>query len=83
MAAGVPVVAENRFGWPEMIRHGETGLLCDTPADFTAALARLAADEPYRMQLAENARRAVEAMADPALLGRQWRELFEKVGTEP
>ncbi|MFC6014740.1 glycosyltransferase family 4 protein [Plantactinospora solaniradicis] len=38
MATGTPVVALNRGAVPELIRHGETGLICDDPADLAPAL---------------------------------------------
>lgn len=42
MAAGVPVVTQNDWGWTEMIEHGETGFLADNDcelAHYTALLA--------------------------------------------
>jgi hypothetical protein len=77
MASGVPVVAERRWGWLEMIEDGVTGMLCDTPSDFVNALARLANDEPFRLAIVENARKAVEKMTDPNRLGTQWVDLFQ------
>jgi glycosyltransferase involved in cell wall biosynthesis len=76
----VPVVAENAWGWTEMIRHGETGLLCDNPPNFSSALVRLANDELFRVSLARNARRAVERLADPQRLGAHWARLFADLG---
>jgi hypothetical protein len=83
MASGVPIVAEARWGWLEMIRHGATGLLCDTPADFANALTRLANDEPLRLSLAANARKAVEELTDPGTLLPAWRALFNSLGANP
>ena len=78
MAAGVPVVAENRGGWREMIRHGKTGYLCDTDDQFAYYSARLAYDENHRMRIARQARTALETeLADPETIWAEWRRLFE------
>ncbi|MCC6738487.1 MAG: glycosyltransferase family 4 protein [Planctomycetia bacterium] len=58
--AGLPSVATRKGGNPEVIRHGENGLLVeygDEPG-LGDALVRLAGDEALRAKLAENARRA-------------------------
>lgn len=60
MSAGVPLVVENRWGWPEMVRDGETGYLCDTTDDFVENASRLARDEVLRLRIARQARYAVE-----------------------
>lgn len=80
MAAGVPIVAERRWGWLEMIRDGETGLLCDTPDDFSNALTRLAENDVLRLSLAENARQAVEEFTDRQRLAEQWLQLLWDLG---
>lgn len=57
-ASGLPIIATNVGGTPEILRDGESALL--VPADDSAALAtaisRLARDEKLRVQLAQNAR---------------------------
>lgn len=78
MASGVPVVTENRWGWTEMIRHGETGYLADSDEELVAYAERLAGDEAHRLAIARQARAALEEeLADPPTLWRQWQELFE------
>lgn len=56
MAAGVPIVAQNEWGWREMIEHGVTGFLgsCDEELAHYAAL--LAYDEKLRLRIAHAAR---------------------------
>jgi glycosyltransferase involved in cell wall biosynthesis len=46
MATGTPVVALNRGAVPELVRHGETGLICDDPAELPRALRDVAAIDP-------------------------------------
>jgi glycosyltransferase involved in cell wall biosynthesis len=61
MATGLPVVASRVGGIPELVTHGETGLLVP-PGDAGAlagALDRLAADGEERARLGANARQRV------------------------
>ncbi len=81
MAAGVPVVAENRGGWREMIDHGRTGYLCDTDDQFAYYTARLAYDEPHRTQIARQARSTLETeLANPDVIGAAWQGLLDELG---
>ena len=80
MAAGVPVVAEGRGGWREMVRHGRTGYLCDDDDQFAYYAARLAYDEPHRMEMVHRARETLIAeLADHQTLAIAWKRLFEDV----
>ncbi|ESZ47299.1 glycosyltransferase family 4 protein [Mesorhizobium sp. RSR565B] len=60
-AAGLPVVAQDIAGVPEVVRHGQTGFL--TPpgdvAAFASAIARLLANNDERTIMAAQARRFV------------------------
>jgi len=80
MAAGVPIVAENRGGWREMIRHGRTGFLCDSDDQFAYYTARLAYDEAYRMRVVRDARTVLETeLAHPEDVWGGWNRLIEGV----
>jgi hypothetical protein len=80
MACGVPVVAQNRWGWKEMIRHGETGFLADSQDELAYYAARLAYDEDLRMEITYRARRALDKqLADPAAIWSGWQRLFESL----
>ena len=62
MAMELPVVALNSGGTPEVVVHGETGLLSD-PGDLdalTAHLVRLLDDPDERARMGERGRRLVE-----------------------
>jgi len=77
MASGVPVVAQNQWGWRDMIRHGETGFLCDTAEEIIHYTTQIARDEGLRLRLADEARRRLEQeLANPEPIGEQWRALF-------
>jgi len=60
MAAGLPVVA-NPVGMNRtMVIDGETGFLAETPADWAAAIERLALDPALRRQMGAAGRRLLE-----------------------
>ncbi|MGI8836166.1 MAG: glycosyltransferase family 4 protein [Pyrinomonadaceae bacterium] len=61
MACGVPVVGSRSGAIPELIAHGETGLLA-APRDadsFAAAIEKLAVDTELRREMGEKARKRV------------------------
>lgn len=57
MAVGVPVVATDVSGIPELVRHGQTGLLAPSrdPAALAAAMKRLLEDPGLGASLAGTA----------------------------
>jgi glycosyltransferase involved in cell wall biosynthesis len=77
MAAGVPIVADNQGGWCELIEQRQTGLLCDDPQQAACYLTQLAHDEPFRVQILRQARRAVEDFANPNAFWSAWKTLLE------
>jgi len=79
MAAGVPIVAQNAWGWPEMIVHGETGFLASGDQELAYYTAHLAHDNRRRMEMADAARVRVEKLANPETILAGWRELFASV----
>ncbi|ROO59889.1 glycosyltransferase involved in cell wall biosynthesis [Micromonospora sp. Llam0] len=46
MACGTPVVALNRGAVPEVVRHGETGMVCTDPAELPEAIERAGKLDP-------------------------------------
>jgi hypothetical protein len=60
MAAGVPVIASNVGGIPEIVHHGENGWLVENEsAPVAAAIRELLADHPLARRLAARGRQTV------------------------
>lgn len=78
MALGTPCVATPVTGIPEVLRHGETGLLVEeaNPASVAAAIHRLLADAGLRSRLASNARGLMERDFDVHRQAGALRALF-------
>ena len=72
MAVGTPVVALNRGAVPEVVQHGETGLVCTDPAELPDALVDAGALDP--MACAEHAR--VSFSAD--LMARRYERVYQR-----
>lgn len=80
MACGVPVVSTRVAGIPELVRHGQNGLLV-APRNVGAladALAELLGDAPRRQAMARAARRTVVEEFDLQAAARQIAGLFER-----
>jgi hypothetical protein len=81
MAGGVAIVAQNHWGWREMIRHGRTGFLADSHDELAYYAARLAYDEALRVDIIRRARKVLEEdLANPEALWAGWREALNGVG---
>jgi hypothetical protein len=60
MAAGVPVIASNVGGIPEIVRHRENGWLTENePEAVAAAIREMLADRPFALGLAARGRQTV------------------------
>jgi len=60
MAAGLPVVANPVGVQKNLVRHGETGFLVETPDEWEDAVRLLAADPELRRHMGQAGRRRVE-----------------------
>jgi glycosyltransferase involved in cell wall biosynthesis len=79
MAAGVvPVVSAIGYN-RELIRHSETGFLCETPADWEACLVQAIEDTALRQRIASAARAEVEERFDPQKIASEMARLLKDV----
>ena len=79
MAAGVPVITDNRGGVREMIVDGVDGYLCSNPKEMAERACELSRREGLRLAIAKNARDSLRELADPALIWEGWERLFKEV----
>ncbi|MEI8290501.1 MAG: glycosyltransferase family 4 protein [Verrucomicrobiota bacterium] len=83
MAAGVPVLASNVGGVPDLIEPEVTGLFChpDQPESFRTGITRLLDDRPLAQQLATNAKTAALQRFHPQAVARQHLKIYQEVLT--
>jgi glycosyltransferase involved in cell wall biosynthesis len=81
MALGTPVVAARMGSIPDVVVHGESGLLVepDDAAGFAAAVARLQREPGLAPALADGGRRRVEERFDEARSHLRLREEIERL----
>lgn len=70
MAVGTPVVALNRGAVPEVVRHGETGFVCEEPAELPDALNRTDTLDPATC--AQHVRNSFS----PELMARRYERIY-------
>ena len=77
MACGVPVVATNSGGTPEIVKHGRCGLLVepDSPIALAAAIRTLLDDAARRLQMGAEGRR-LAAGFDWSNVARQYERVY-------
>ncbi|MEM6954383.1 MAG: N-acetyl-alpha-D-glucosaminyl L-malate synthase BshA [Myxococcota bacterium] len=78
MGHGVPVVATGVGGLPEVVKHGEGGLLGDeSPASLDPLLQKLWSDDALVTRLGESARARVRDVFDAATVTSAYRAIYE------
>jgi len=81
MAGEKPVVATDRGGVPEIVRHGETGLLVPplAPPALASAVIRILQDRQLATRLGRNGRARVEQHFTIDLMVRRTTELYRSL----
>lgn len=79
MAAGLPVIANPVGVQVEMVKHGETGFLAQTPAQWIEAARRLAHDPELRRRMGRAGRRLVESRYSVAAGAARWTALLDRL----
>ncbi len=83
MWAGVPPVVLAGTGATLLVQHERTGLVCETEADYPAAIDRLAGDPHLRRRLGEAARTFALEHFDPIRNASRFHEIFASTLTLP
>jgi glycosyltransferase involved in cell wall biosynthesis len=80
-AAGVPVVAANVGGVPELVEDGKNGLLCDPrdAASMGGAVEKILAQPEVARALAANARATAQRRFHPLVVARRHLEIYREV----
>ena len=76
MASGSVLVVDRRGGWEQMVEHGKTGWLCDSPRDFITHATRMAWEPHRREDMAAAARERGLALGGQAAATESWAEVF-------
>ena len=81
MAFGIPIVATDVFGIPELVRDGEEGLIVAAGdiEGMAQAFDRLLSDPTHAKRLGEAGRARVQSEYRQRLTGKRYEELFEDV----
>lgn len=79
MAAGLPVVANSVGLNRRLVRHGETGFLADTPAEWAAAVRRLADDPSLRRAMGQAGRAVIERQFNAESWAKRFADTVERV----
>lgn len=79
MAAGLPVVANPVGVHREMVRHGESGYLAETPTQWCEAVGRLADDADLRRRMGSAGRRRLEAEYSVSRGAALWQNVFDQL----
>ncbi|MEM9419938.1 MAG: glycosyltransferase [Planctomycetota bacterium] len=83
MASGTVLIVDNRGGWQQMIEHGKTGWLCDTPEDFITYATRMAHEPEERRALARAARERLDQLAGASSSKESWLSVLDELGVRP
>jgi glycosyltransferase involved in cell wall biosynthesis len=78
MSAGVPVIASNVGGLPEVVEHGETGLLVQAE-EIAGAIGRLRSDPAYAWQMGAKGRQRVMENFTVDHMVRRTMEIYRQV----
>ena len=79
MASGSVLIVDKRGGWEQMIEHGRTGWLCESPGDFIACATKMAWEPHYREDMAAAARERGLALGGLGASLESWRQVFDVI----
>jgi glycosyltransferase involved in cell wall biosynthesis len=79
MAASLPTIANSVGVHPQILQHGETGLLADNAEQWQYAVIRLLNDSQMRSDMGADGRRRVETLYSVEAGVQRWLPLLERL----
>jgi glycosyltransferase involved in cell wall biosynthesis len=83
MSCGCAVVSTDTCMIPDIIKHGENGLLGSSPDDLRSCVNMLLEDEGLARHLGDNARRTIVERFNMDKFVRAWDDVFTRASTMP
>jgi hypothetical protein len=83
MSSGSVLIVDKRGGWEQMVKHGETGWLCERPRDFIYYASKMAYEPNMRDDMAEASRLHCQELGGLEASITSWEEVFEEIGRMP
>lgn len=83
MASGSVLIVDNRGGWKQMVRHGQTGWLCNHERDFIYYASKMAYEPHLRDDMAEAARERGLELGGLEASVASWEEVLEAISKLP
>lgn len=83
MASGSVLIVDKRGGWEQMVEHGKTGWLCESPGDFITYATKMAWEPHCREDMASAARERGMALGGLEASRESWQEVFEAISRIP
>jgi len=79
MASGSVLIVDNRGGWQQMVEHGKTGWLCDSPRDFIYYASKMAYEPNMRDDMAAAAYQRGLLLGGKQASISSWGAIFESI----
>jgi len=79
MSSGSVPIVDNRGGWKRLVKHGETGWLCNTQQEFIYYASRMAFEPELRLKMARAARAWGEELGSLESSMKSWQAVFNEL----
>lgn len=83
MASGSVLIVDKRGGWEQMVEHGRTGWLCESPGDFITYATKMAWEPHYREDMASAARERGLVLGGLEASTESWQKVFAAIAGMP
>lgn len=83
MSSGSVLIVDKRGGWEQMVEHGKTGWLCESPGDFIAYASKMAWEPNLHEDMAAAARERGLTLGGLEASMESWVEVFTVIGQLP